>query len=98
MENNYILLISACVLCRFSPAQLFVTLWTIAGQAPLSRQEYWRGLPLPILGDLTDPVIEPPFPSVSCIAGKFFTSEPLGKLLLISSVQSLSRVRRFATP
>ena len=85
MGNNYILLINACVLCCFSPAQLFATLWTIAGQAPLSRKESWRGLPWPILGDLTDPVIEHRFPSVSCIAGKFFTSKPLGKLLSISN-------------
>ena len=26
----------ACVLSRFSPVQLFVTLWTVACQAPLS--------------------------------------------------------------
>ena len=37
----------------------FVTLWTVAHQAPLflgfSRQEYWSGLPCPPPGDL--PVI-----------------------------------------
>ena len=36
--------------------QLFVTLWTVAHQAPLSmrflRQEYWSGLPFPPPGDL----------------------------------------------
>ena len=35
--------------------QLFVTPWTIAGQAPLSmgfsRQEYWSGLPFPSPGN-----------------------------------------------
>ena len=35
---------------------------TIACQAPLSmgfpRQDYWRGLPFPSLGDLPDPGIE----------------------------------------
>ena len=39
--------------------QLFVTLWTLAYQAPLSmgfsRQEYWSGLPLPPQGDLSHP-------------------------------------------
>ena len=34
----------------------FVTLWTVAHQAPLSmelsRQEYWSGLPFPSLGNL----------------------------------------------
>ena len=40
----------------------FVTLWIIARQAPLSmglpRQEYRRGLPCPLPGDLPDPQIE----------------------------------------
>ena len=39
---------NACVLSRFSCVQFFVTLWTVACQAPLSlgfsRQEYWSGL------------------------------------------------------
>ena len=43
--------------------RLFVTLWTVARQAPLSmefsRQEYWRGLPCPPPGDLPDQGIEP---------------------------------------
>ena len=34
----------------------------------------------------------------SCITGKFFTTEPLRKPKTVSSVQSLSRVRLFATP
>ena len=58
--------------------QLFVTLWTVARQVPLSmrfpRQEYWSGLPFPPPGDLPDPGIE----SVSCTAGEFFTAEPPG--------------------
>ena len=37
----------------------FVTPWTIARQAPLSRQEYWSGLPYPFPGDLPRPDIEP---------------------------------------
>ena len=41
----------------------FVTLWTIAYQAPLSmgfsRKEYWSGLPFPSPGDLPDPGIKP---------------------------------------
>ena len=39
-------------------ARLFVTLWTVALQAPLSmgfsRQKYWSGLPFPPPGDLPD--------------------------------------------
>ena len=44
-------LVRSCVLSHFSRVQLFVTLWTVAYQAPrsmeFSRQEYWSGLPFP---------------------------------------------------
>ena len=50
------------VLSCFSHVQLFVTLWTVACQAPLSmrffRQEYWSALPCPPPGDLPNPAIE----------------------------------------
>ena len=48
--------VCVCVLCvcGLSHVQLFVTLWTIAHQAPLPlelfRQEYWSGLPIPTPG------------------------------------------------
>ena len=65
-----------------SCVRLFVTLWTIAYQAPLSmgfsRQEYWSGLPFPSPGDLSDPGIEPRFPALEADA---LTSEPPGKPL-----------------
>ena len=35
---------------------------------------------------------------VSCIAGRFFTTEPLGKCTTDGSVQSLSRIQLFRTP
>ena len=48
---------------HFSRVQLFVTLWTVACQGPLSlgfsRQEYWSGLPCLSLGNLPDTGIEP---------------------------------------
>ena len=52
------------MLNRFSDVQVFVTLWSVAHQAPLSmgfsRQEYWSGwLFPPPPGDLPDPGIEP---------------------------------------
>ena len=51
-----------------SRVQLFVTLWTIAHQAPMSmgfsRQEYWSGLPFPSSEDLPDPGIEPTSPAL----------------------------------
>ena len=47
---------------------LFVTLWTVAEQDPLSvgfsRQEYWSGLPFPSPGDLPDPRIESRSPAL----------------------------------
>ena len=53
----------AYVLSCFSRVQLFVTLWTIAHQVPLSmgfsRQEYWSGLLCPPPGDLPSPGTEP---------------------------------------
>ena len=51
------------MLSHFNHVQLFVTLWTLAHQPPLSmgfsRQKYWSGLPCPPLADLPDPGIEP---------------------------------------
>ena len=53
---------------------------TVARQAPLSmgfpRQEYWSGLPFPLLGSLSNPGIEPVSPAVE---GRFFTTELPGK-------------------
>ena len=53
---------TACVLSSFRCVWLFVTLWTVACQSPLSmgfsRQEYWSGLLCPPLEDLSDPGIE----------------------------------------
>ena len=47
---------------------LFVTLWTIAHQAPLpwgfSEEEYWSGLPFPPSGDLPNPGIKPRSPAL----------------------------------
>ena len=59
-----------------SRVRLFVTLWTVARQAPLPmgffRQEYWSGLPRPPPGDLPNPVIEP-MSLTSALTEKFFT-------------------------
>ena len=49
-----------------SHVQLFVTLWTVACQDPLSigffRQEYCSGLPFPPPGDIPNPATEPVSP------------------------------------
>ena len=66
-----------------SRVQLFVTLWIIVCQAPLSmgfsRQEYWCGLPSPTPGDLPDPGIELTFLASPALTGKFLPTEPPGK-------------------
>ena len=66
--------------CGLRHVRLFATLQTADHQAPLSmgfrRQEYWRGLPFPSPGDLSDPGIEPVSPA---LADGFFITEPPGK-------------------
>ena len=66
------------MLSCFSCVPLFATLWTVALQAPLSRelstQEYWSGFPCPAPGDLPDSGVE--LASLTCpaLAGGFFTT------------------------
>ena len=58
--------VRTCVLTlsHFSHVWLFVTLWTMAHQAPLcmgfSRQEFWSELPCTSPEDLPNPGIQPP--------------------------------------
>ena len=71
--------VCACyVLSRFSYVRLFVSLWTVAHQAPLSmgfsRQEYWSGLPWPPPRDLPEPGIEPMSLMSPALASGFFTT------------------------
>ena len=64
---------SACVL---SHVQLFATLWTVAHQVPLSmgfsRQEYWRRLPCPPPGGLSNPGIKPMSLMSPALAGRLY--------------------------
>ena len=73
-HNHRLLLLLSC----FSRARLFVTLCTVACQAPLfmgfSRKEYWSGLPYPPPGDLSDPGIEPMTLMPPSLPGEFFTT------------------------
>ena len=59
-------MLCACCAYLLSHVPLFVTLWTVAHQAPLSmgffRQEYQSGLPCPSPRDLLNPGIEPRYP------------------------------------
>ena len=69
-----------CVLSHFSSVQLFMTLWTVAHQTPLSvgfsRQKHWNGLPCPPPGDFPNPGIESVSPALWADS---LSSEPLGK-------------------
>ena len=66
------------MLSHFSRVQLFVTLWTVAHQAPqsmeFSRQEHWSGLPFPSPGDLPNLGIEPISLMSPAMEGGFFTT------------------------
>ena len=80
--------------CMLNRVQLFVTLWTVAHQAPLSmefsRQEYWSGLPFPPPEKISWPR---DWTQVSCscyVARKFFTTEPVVK-------EALSKYSRTST-
>ena len=66
-------------MCSLSRVQLFVTLWTVARQAPslslgFSMQVYRSGLTFSPLGDLPNPGIEPTSLMSPLLAGRFFTS------------------------
>ena len=67
-----------------SHVQLFVTLWTVAHQAPLSmrfpRQEYWSELPFLPPGALPDTVMETESRSCPALTGEMFTTAPSGKI------------------
>ena len=72
--------IYVCVLAKWLQSCLTLTLWTIAGQAPLSmgfsKQEYWSGLPCPPPGDLPDPGIKPMSLTSPALACGLFTTTP----------------------
>ena len=78
-----------------SRVQLFVTLWTIARQSPLSmgfsRQEYWSGLPISPSGDLPDPGVKSDWQADSLPLIHQVRS-------VSQSVQSLNCVQLFGTP
>ena len=69
-----------CFSCQIV-SDSFATLWILACQAPLSmgfpKQAYWSGLLLPPPTDLPNPGVEPASPA---LAGRFFTTDPPGKL------------------
>ena len=72
---------------------LSVTPQTVACQAPLSmefsRQEYWSGFPIPSPGDHPDPGIKLTPLASPALADGFFTTEPPGNQLYMSSSSCL---------
>ena len=54
-----------------------------------SRQEFWSGLPFPLPGDLPDPGIELTSPALT---GRFFTTEPPGKLFFFYLIGTILKV------
>ena len=81
MCTIYARLLQLCpILTRLNPTDhmVFTTIWTVAGQDPLSmeffRQEYWSGLLFPSAGDLPNPGSEPVPLSSPALAGGFFTT------------------------
>ena len=72
------IIVGVYIFCLFiqalSHVQLFVTLWTIANQTPLSM-----GLPFPSPGDLPNPEIKPPSPGSLALHVDSLPTDPLGK-------------------
>ena len=86
LDNRVCVCVCVCVcVSRFSRVQLFVTVWTVAHQAPMSlgfsRPEYWSGLLCPPPGDLPDPGIKPTSFVSPELAGGFFTTSTTWKVL-----------------
>ena len=64
-------------ICHSVMSRLFVTLWPVACQAPLSvefsRQEYWSGMPFPSPGDLLNPETGPGSPALQALNSRMNT-------------------------
>ena len=70
-----------CLLSSSVVSNSFATLWTVAGQAPLSmkfyKQEYWSGLPFPPPSNLPYPGIEPTSPATPAFASLALQADTL---------------------
>ena len=83
---------TTCV-CVLSRVWLFATPWLmLAHKAPLytdfSRQEYQRRLPFPSPGDLSNAGTEPMSPASAALAGRFFTTLPPGKPIVLPKLRA----------
>ena len=68
-------------------SQVFVTLWSVGRQAPLSMEfsgkEYWGRLPFPTSRNLPDPRIKSTSLAFLALAGEFFSSSATWAALLL---------------
>ena len=75
-EHSFCDTVKYMVVCALSRVRIFVTLWTAAHQAPLSRgfsrQKDWSRLPFPTPGDLPNLEIKLVCPMFPTLAGRFF--------------------------
>ena len=82
-EHSFFVCLCARAFSSSVVSNSFLTLRTVAHQAPLStgfsRQEYWSGLPCPPPGDLPDPGIQPASPALQVDS---LPSESPGKLFV----------------
>ena len=78
VQLSVLVLLLLLLLSWFSHIQLFLTLWIVAHQAPLSmgfsRKVYWSGLPISPLGDHPHPGIKTMSLTPLALAGGFFTT------------------------
>ena len=95
-ESDYT--VCARVLSHFSHVWHFAILWTVAHQVLLSvgfsRQEYWSRLPVSSRG-YSQPRYWTHVSCVSCVAGRFFSTESLEQLWTI--LQSFNNQRSMVT-
>ena len=100
-KKKTLIIVHSCVLSHFSNAWLFVTLWAVACQAPLSmgfsRQECWSGLPCPPPGDLPDPRIEPEALMSPASAGRFFTTSTTWEALTTTVFCNKKKILKMQT-
>ena len=79
-------------MCVLSHVPLFATPWAVTCQDPLSvgfsRQEYWRGDPVPPPGNLPVPGIEPRSPILQADS---LPSEPPGKPKLLNTLLKMKK-------
>ena len=84
-----------CAPGHFSHVRLFVTLWTVAHQPPLSlgfsRQEYWSGVAMPSLEDLPNPGTEPASLTSPALTGRSLTTSATWKAPLVRETEGKGR-------